>query len=62
MKHAFGSVLPHGASSLPTFCDNILAPGGEQLKATNFFALFSQPDRRGQSIEHYLERFTQDAN
>lgn len=34
----------------------------EEVKDTNFFAVFSQPGRRGQSIEDYLKRFDEDAN
>jgi PAS domain S-box-containing protein len=43
-------------------CCELLGRSAEELKDTNFFAVFSQPDRRGQSIEDYLKRFDQDAN
>lgn len=33
----------------------------ERIKATNFFSVFSQPDRRGQAIEHYLTLFDKEA-
>jgi PAS domain S-box-containing protein len=35
----------------------LLGRSAEEIKATNFFSVFSQPDRRGQSIEHYLTLF-----
>jgi len=40
----------------------LLERSAEELKDTNFFSVFSQPDRRGQSIEDYLKRFDPDAN
>ena len=43
-------------------CCELLGRSAEEIKDTNFFAVFSQPDRRGQSIEDYLKRFDQDAN
>jgi PAS domain S-box-containing protein len=43
-------------------CCELLGRSVEEIKDTNFFAVFSQPDRRGQSIENYLKRFDQDAN
>jgi len=43
-------------------CCELLGRSPEEIKDTNFFAVFSQPDRRGQSIEDYLKRFDQDAN
>ena len=42
-------------------CCELLGLTPEEIKDTNFFAVFSQPDRRGQSIEDYLKRFDQDA-
>jgi len=41
-------------------CCELLGRSAEEIKDTNFFAVFSQPDRRGQSIEDYLKRFDQD--
>jgi len=35
----------------------LLGRSAEEIKDTNFFSVFSQPDRRGQSIEHYLKLF-----
>lgn len=43
-------------------CCELLGCSQEEIEAANFFAVFSQPDRRGQSIEDYLKRFDQDAN
>jgi len=43
-------------------CCELLGRSAEEIKDTNFFSVFSQPDRRGQSIEDYLKRFDQDAN
>jgi PAS domain S-box-containing protein len=43
-------------------CCEVLGRSAEEIKDTNFFSVFSQPDRRGQSIEDYLKRFDQDAN
>ena len=43
-------------------CCELLGRSADEIKDTNFFAVFSQPDRRGQSIEDYLKRFDQDAN
>lgn len=43
-------------------CCELLGRSAEEIKDTNFFAVFSQPDRRGQSIEDYLKRFDKDAN
>lgn len=42
-------------------CCQLLGRTAEEIKDTNFFAVFSRPDRRGQSIEDYLKRFDQDA-
>jgi PAS domain S-box-containing protein len=42
-------------------CCDLLGRSAEEIKDTNFFAVFSQPDRRGQSIEDYLKRFDQNA-
>jgi PAS domain S-box-containing protein len=42
-------------------CCEVLGRSAEEIKDTNFFAVFSQPDRRGQSIEDYLKRFDQNA-
>ena len=42
-------------------CCELLGRSAEELKDTNFFSVFSQPDRRGQSIEDYLKRFDPDA-
>ena len=38
-------------------CCELLGRSAEEIKDTNFFSVFSQPDRRGQSIEHYLKLF-----
>ncbi len=43
-------------------CCELLGRSPEEIKDTNFFAVFSQPDRRGQSIEDYLKRFDENAN
>ena len=43
-------------------CCELLGRNAEEIKDTNFFSVFSQPDRRGQSIEDYLKRFDPDAN
>jgi PAS domain S-box-containing protein len=43
-------------------CCELLGRSAEEIKDTNFFSVFSQPDRRGQSIEDYLKRFDPDAN
>lgn len=43
-------------------CCQLLGRSADEIKDTNFFAVFSQPDRRGQSIEDYLKRFDQEAN
>ncbi len=43
-------------------CCELLGRSAEEIKDTNFFSVFSQPDRRGQSIEDYLKRFDKDAN
>ena len=43
-------------------CCELLGRSAEEIKDTNFFAVFSQPDRRGQSIEDYLKRFDQNTN
>ena len=43
-------------------CCELLGRSVEEIKDTNFFSVFSQPDRRGQSIEDYLKRFDPDAN
>jgi PAS domain S-box-containing protein len=43
-------------------CCELLGRGAKEIKDTNFFAVFSQPDRRGQSIEDYLKRFDQNTN
>jgi len=43
-------------------CCELLGRNFSELKDTNFFSVFSQPDRRGQSIEDYLKRFDPDAN
>ena len=43
-------------------CCDLLGRSAEEIKDTNFFAVFSQPDRRGQSIENYLKRFDQGVN
>ena len=42
-------------------CCDLLGRSAEEIKDTNFFAVFSQPDRRGQSIEDYLKRFDQNS-
>jgi PAS domain S-box-containing protein len=41
-------------------CCELLRRSAEEIKDTNFFSVFSQPDRRGQSIEHYLKFFEKD--
>jgi PAS domain S-box-containing protein len=38
-------------------CCDLLGRSEAELKAANFFSVFSQPDRRGQSIERYLKFF-----
>jgi PAS domain S-box-containing protein len=43
-------------------CCELLGRSVEEIKDANFFAVFSQPDRRGQSIEDYLKRFDQNTN
>jgi PAS domain S-box-containing protein len=43
-------------------CCELLGRSAEEIKDTNFFSVFSQPDRRGQSIDDYLKRFDQGAN
>jgi PAS domain S-box-containing protein len=43
-------------------CCELLGRSVEEIKDTNFFSVFTQPDRRGQSIEDYLKRFNPDAN
>ena len=43
-------------------CCELLGRSAEEIKDTNFFSVFSQSDRRGQSIEDYLKRFDPDAN
>jgi len=43
-------------------CCEVLGRSAEEIKDTNFFSVFSQPDRRGQSIEDYLNRFDLDTN
>jgi PAS domain S-box-containing protein len=43
-------------------CCELLDRGAEEIKDTNFFSVFSQPDQRGQSIERYLKLFEKDVN
>ena len=43
-------------------CCELLGRGAKEIKDTNFFAVFSQPDRRGQSVEDYLKCFDQNTN
>jgi len=43
-------------------CCEMLGRSSEEIKDTNFFSVFSQPDRRGQSIEDYLKFFDKAAN
>ena len=43
-------------------CCELLGRSAEEIKDANFFAVFSQPDRRGQSIEDYLKHFDQNTN
>ena len=43
-------------------CCELLGRSAEEIKDANFFAVFSQPDRRGQSIEDYLKHFDQTTN
>jgi PAS domain S-box-containing protein len=38
-------------------CCELLGRDAAEIKDTNFFSVFSQPDRRGQSIEGYLKFF-----
>ena len=42
-------------------CCELLGRSVEGIKDTNFFSVFSQPDRRGQAIEHYLTLFDKEA-
>jgi hypothetical protein len=37
-----------------------MASEAAEIKDTNFFSVFSQPDQRGQSIERYLRLFDMD--
>ena len=43
-------------------CCELLGSDAAEIKDANFFSVFGQPDRRGQSIEDYLKRFDKDAN
>lgn len=43
-------------------CCELLGRSAEEVKDANFFAVFSQPDRRGQAIEDYLKRFDEEEN
>jgi PAS domain S-box-containing protein len=43
-------------------CCELLARNSSEIKDTNFFSVFSQPDQRGQSIEGYLKCFEKAAN
>jgi len=43
-------------------CCELLGRDAAEIKDANFFSVFSQPDRRGQSIEDYLKHFDQGAN
>jgi PAS domain S-box-containing protein len=43
-------------------CCELLGRDAAEIKDGNFFSVFGQPDRRGQSIEDYLKRFDQGAN
>jgi PAS domain S-box-containing protein len=43
-------------------CCELLGRSAEEIKDANFFAVFSQPDRRGQSTEDYLKHFDQNTN
>jgi PAS domain S-box-containing protein len=42
-------------------CCELLGRSAEEIKDTNFFSVFSQPDQRGQSIERYLKFFDNDS-
>ena len=41
-------------------CCELLGRKAAEIKDTNFFSVFSQPDQRGQSIERYLRLFDMD--
>jgi PAS domain-containing protein len=41
-------------------CCELLDREAAEIKDTNFFSVFSQPDQRGQSIERYLRLFDMD--
>jgi PAS domain S-box-containing protein len=41
-------------------CCELLGRDAAEIKDTNFFSVFSQPDQRGQSIERYLRLFEVD--
>lgn len=41
-------------------CCEVLGRSAEEIKDTNFFSVFSQPDQRGQSIDRYLKLFNND--
>jgi PAS domain S-box-containing protein len=43
-------------------CCELLGRNSSEIKDTNFFSVFSQPDQRGQSIEGYLKCFEKVAN
>jgi PAS domain S-box-containing protein len=43
-------------------CCEVLGRNSEEIKDTNFFSVFSQPDQRGKSIEHYLKCFDKASN
>jgi len=38
-------------------CCELLGRDAAEIKDTNFFSVFSQPEQRGQSIERYLRLF-----
>jgi hypothetical protein len=62
MKHTSNLVLAHGPFFQMTVEAKYSGVSGEEIEDTDFFAVFSQADSRGQSIEDYLTRFDPDAN
>jgi len=43
-------------------CCDLLGRDAAEIKDTNFFSVFSQPDQRGKSIERYLKFFDKASN
>jgi PAS domain S-box-containing protein len=43
-------------------CCELLGREAAEIKDTNFFSVFSQPDQRGQSIERYLTLFDKEVD